>query len=75
MTPALYVYRTRHPLYAHDVIIDACAESADAALRSLRRFVARENRRLRRAGVPRSRLIRRPQAWTIGVEPRRPVSS
>lgn len=75
MTGTLYSYTVFHPGYRNTVTIDAWAESQAAALRSLRRFVERENRRLRRAGVPRARRLTRPSALSIRIEgPHRPVT-
>ena len=68
MTGVLYTFSVFHPGYRNIVTIDAWAENQAAALRSLRRFVDRENRRLRRAGLPRARRLRRPSALTIVME-------
>lgn len=66
--PCLWTHTAWHPGYRATVSIDAFAPDAGAALRSLRRFVDRENRRLARAGLPRRARLRRPSPLTIRRE-------
>lgn len=70
----LWTHTAWHPGYRATVTIDAFAADVGAALRSLRRFVDRENRRLARAGFPRRARLRRPSPLTIRREapPARP---
>lgn len=73
MTPRRHLFMSGiwHPVYRQQVTIDAAAVDRDAAVRSMLRFVDRENRRLRRRRLPRAALrpIRRPQRHTIRFVP------
>lgn len=68
MTAGLYTYSVWHAGYRSHVTIDAYAADVETALRSLRRFVDRQNRRLARAGFPRRALIRRPHIGSVRLE-------
>jgi hypothetical protein len=72
----LFSFSAWHPAYRSIVTIDAFAagrhraQAAQRALRSLRRYVARENARLAACGVPDARLLPVPTARSIRLEPR-----
>ncbi len=48
----LWTYRYWHPTYKEWVILDCCAETVEAALRSAVRFTRRQNRRYKRLDIP-----------------------
>lgn len=49
----LFTYRYLHPCYFHYVTLDSAAPDRETALQSARRFLRRENTRLRRAKIGR----------------------
>lgn len=65
----MFSFTTQHPSYRHPITVDSGAETPAAALKSIQRFIGRENKRLmevnhimaRRRSPDRLRLVRLPR--------------
>ncbi len=68
----MFSFTTRHPSYPHPITVDSGATDAGAALRSVQRFIGRENKRLmavnhtmrQRRKTDRLALVRVPRTTT-----------
>jgi hypothetical protein len=68
MTP-VFSFTTQHPSYPHPITVDSGADTPAAALKSIQRFIGRENKRLmevnhlmaRRRAADRLNLVRVPR--------------
>jgi hypothetical protein len=66
----VFSFTTQHPSYPHPITVDSGADTPAAALKSIQRFIGRENKRLmevnhtmaRRRSSARLHLVRVPRA-------------
>jgi len=67
----MFSYTTKHPSYRHPITVDSGAANAAGALRSIQRFIGRENKRLMEVRH-RLRLFRSDPALALVRVPRAP---
>lgn len=60
-----YYYRYKHPLYPHPLTVDCYAETVALATASARRWINRENTRLRQARI--AQRLRQPREHHMRV--------